>query len=197
VNLGVARVRSQRAGHTGGSEVQGRTPEPRYLAVGQIVGAHGLYGELKVEVLSEDPHRFGVLQRVYVGPEDQEPVRRKIEGYRLHKGRVLLKLEDCDDRSTAETLRGYLVQVPLEEATPLEDGEYYEHQIVGLDVWTVSEELLGQVAEIIYTPANDVYVVGRAGHNGREILIPAIEGVIVEVDLQAGRLVVNLPDGLL
>jgi 16S rRNA processing protein RimM len=196
VDLGLAHVKPQTVEQAGGSEMQRRISEPRYLAVGEIIGAHGLYGELRVEVLAEDPHRFGSLQRVYVGLEDQEPVPRRIEGYRVHKGRVLLKLENCDDRSTAEALRGYLVQVPLEEATPLEEGEYYEHQIVGLEVWTTSEESLGQVVEMLYTPANDVYVVRQGAGNGREILIPAIEGVVVEVDLQAGRLLVELPDGL-
>ncbi len=177
--------------------MQGRTPEPRYVAVGQVVGVHGLHGELKVKVLTRDPHRLGLSQRVYMGLEDEEPVPWAVEGYRLHQGRVLLKLKGCDDRNTAETLRGYAVQVPLEEAIPLEEGEYYEHQIVGLDVWTVSEELLGQVVEIIYTPANDVYVVRRAASNGREILIPAIDSVVLKVDLEAGRLLVDLPDGLL
>jgi len=166
------------------------------LAVGQVVGVHGLRGELAVGILAEDPHRFAQLERVYVGMEGQEPIAWQLEGSRVHKGRALLKLKGCDDRATAETLRGYLVQIPAEEATPLEEGEYYEHQIVGLDVWTVSEELLGQVVEIIYTPANDVYVVHDTATSGREILIPAIEDVVLQVDLEAGRLLVDLPEGL-
>jgi 16S rRNA processing protein RimM len=117
-----------------------------------------------------------------------------MEGFRLHQGRVLLKLEGCDDRTAAEALRGAFVQVPIEEAIPLDEGEYYEHQIVGLAVWTAKGEALGEVVEILYTGANDVYVV--RGLDRSEILIPAIAGVILKVDLEAGRLVVELPEGL-
>jgi 16S rRNA processing protein RimM len=177
-----------------GSGRQGRAPEPRYLAIGQIIGAHGLGGELKVALLTQEPTRFGWLKRVYVGREEEEPLPQKMEGFRLHQGRVLLKLEGCDDRTAAEALRGAFVQVPIEEAIPLKEGEYYEHQIVGLAVWTAKGEALGEVVEILYTGANDVYVV--RGLDRSEILIPAIAGVILKVDLEAGRLVVELPEGL-
>ncbi len=179
-----------------GSGGQGRPPEPRFLAVGQIVGAHGLCGELKVELLTDDPHRFRLLKRVFVGLEDQEPVVWLLEGYRLHKGRALLKLAHCDDREAAQALLGYLVQVPLAEAIPLEEGEYFEHQILGLNVRTPAGEQLGEVLEILYTGANEVYVVRGTGPEGRDILIPAIEEVVLEVDLDGGWLIVELPEGL-
>ncbi len=166
------------------------------MAIGQVVGVHGVRGEVKVEILTEDPHRFGRLQRVFVGPDGQEPAPWPLEGYRLHQGRALLKLQGCDDRNRAETLRGFLVQVPLEEAIRLEEGEYYEHQILGLEVWTGTGEFLGQVVDILYTGANDVYVVRGSGPAGDELLLPAIADVIREVDLEAGRLVVELLDGL-
>lgn len=172
-------------------------PEPHYLAVGQVVGVHGLRGELKVEILTDDPHRFRRLRRVFVGREDEEPVPRRLQGYRLHQGRALLKLEGCDDRAAAEALRGMLIQVPFKEALPLQEGEYYEHQIVGLSVWTTAGEHLGSVAEILYTGANDVYVVHSTAPDRREILLPAIVQVVRQVDLDAGRLIVELPDGLL
>lgn len=180
-----------------GSGERGRASEPRFLAIGHVVGVHGIRGELKVELLTQDPHRFSQLERVFVGLEGQEPVPWALEAYRLHKGRALLKLAQCNDRSTAETLRGYLIQVPFSEAIPLEENEYYEHQIVDLDVWTVGGEHLGQVVEIIYTGANEVYVVRSVDPQRREILIPAIEGVVLTVDLEASRLVVELPPGLL
>lgn len=173
-----------------------RPPEPRFLAVGQIVGVHGVRGELKVDLLTEDPHRFRLLKRVFLGLEGEEPVPWPLMGYRLHKGRALLKLANCDDRTAAETLRGYLVLVPREEAIPLEEGEYFEHQILGLEVWTPVGEHLGKVVEILYTGANDVYVVHSAGPARHEILIPAIEEVVLEFDLDGGRLVVELPEGL-
>ena len=179
-----------------GSGAQERIPEPRYLAVGLVVGAHGLRGELKVKLLTDDPHRFGRLDRVFIGLEGTQPVPRPLVSYRLHRGRALLRLQGCDDRVAAETLRGYLVQVPLDEAILLEEGEYFEHQILGLDVWTISGRDLGRVTEIIYTGANEVYVVRGTGADRRELLIPAIKDVVLEVDPDAGRLVVELPQGL-
>jgi len=179
-----------------GSGVQGRPPAPRYLAVGLIVGAHGLRGELKVQLLTDDPHRFGQLERVLLGVEDAEPAPWPLASYRLHKGRALLQLEGCSDRTTAEALRGYLVQVPFAEAIPLEEGQYFEHQIMGLEVRTASGDCLGTVDEIIHTGSNQVYVVRGAGPDLHELLIPAISGVVLEVDLEAGWLVVELPQGL-
>jgi 16S rRNA processing protein RimM len=183
-------------GQIRGSGGQGRSPEPRFLTIGLVVGAHGLRGELKVAILTDDPQRFGLLDRVFVGQEDENPVARAIEGFRLHKGRALLRLEGCYDRTAAEALRGYLVQIPSEEALPLKEGEYYEHQILGLEVWTASGEYLGELVEIIYTGANDVYVVQPADANGKDILVPALEDVVLDVDPDAGRLVVELPEGL-
>jgi 16S rRNA processing protein RimM len=179
-----------------GSGEQGRAPEPRFLIVGQVVGLHGVRGELKVDILTEDPHRFGQLREVFVGLNDEEPEAWVLQGYRLHKGYALLKLANCDDRETAENLRGTLIQIPREMAKPLEEGEYYEHQIIGLDVWTVAGEHLGKVVEILYTGANDVYVVQSTVSARREILLPAIADVVLEVDLAGGRMVVQVPEGL-
>jgi 16S rRNA processing protein RimM len=180
-----------------GSGEQRRAPEPRFLVIGQVVGAHGVRGELKVQILTEDAQRFGLLEQVLLGLEDEEPVAWPLEGYRLHRGRALLKLRGCDDRSAAVAMRGYLVQVPREEAIPLEEGEYFEHQILGLEVWTAAGEPLGEVVDILYTAANEVYVVQGPNLGQRELLIPAIEDVVLEVDLEAGRLVVELLEGLL
>jgi len=165
------------------------------LAVGRIVGVHGVRGEVKAQILTQDPHRFRLLKRVFIGLEGQEPTPWKLEGYRLHKGQVLLKLGGCEDRNTAETFRWRLVQVPLEEALPLDEDEVYEYQILGLTVWTQDGEPLGTIKEIIETGANDVLVLSSPDRG--EILVPAIDEVILEVDLDAGRVVVALPDGLL
>jgi len=167
------------------------------LAVGQVAGAHGIRGEIKVAVLTDDPQRFGQLSQVWLGRDEQEPTPWALEGFRLHKGRALLKLKGCDDRSMAESLRPNLVLIPLEKAIPLEEDEYYEHQIVGLEVWMVSGERLGEIEEILYTGANEVYVVRGDEPDRQEILIPAIEEVIREIDLEAGRLTIEPLEGLL
>jgi 16S rRNA processing protein RimM len=153
-----------------------------------------LRGELKVNIVTEDPHRFALLDHVFLGLEGQEPMPWRLASYRLHKGRALLSVEGVADREAAAALRGYLVQVPIEYAIPLEEDEYYEHQILGLGVESDEGEVLGEVIEVLYTGANEVYVV-RAD-DGREILIPAIEPVVREVDLEEGRMVVHLMEGL-
>ena len=178
-----------------GSGGRDRAPEPRFLTVGQVVGAHGVGGELKVEILSDDPQRFARLRRVFLGPDDEQPVACRVESTRLHGSQVLIKLEGCDDRTAALARRGTLLFVPLAEAIPLAEDEYFEHQIVGLEVWTDAGEFLGKVADILYTRANEVYVVQDASTR-REILLPAIEEVIRAIDLEAGRLVVHLMEGL-
>ena len=182
--------------------MQRRAPEPRYLAVGQIIGVHGVHGEVKATILTDDPSRFDFLTHVFVGPDGAEPVAYGLEGYRLHQKWLLIKLEGVDDRNRAETLRGQLVQVSIEEAVPLAADEYYEHQIIGLEVWTTDGQDLGQVVEILYTRAHQVYVVQSADVQSaqgsrREILIPAVASVVREVNLETGRLLVELPEGLL
>ena len=165
--------------------------EPRYLVIGRVARPWGIRGEVKVEVMTDFPDRFSLLRKVYLGPE---AVPFALDSSRLHKGAALLKLEGCHDRTSVEKLRGQLVQIPIEEAVPLEQDEYYEHQIIGLAVWTTEGERLGTVDEVISTGANDVYVVrGKE----REILIPAIEGVVLEISLAQGRLVVELMEGLI
>jgi len=144
-----------------------------------------------VEIITDFPDRFSLLRKVYLGPK---AVPFALEGFRLHGGAALLKLEGCHDRAAVEKLRGQWVQIPIEEAMPLEKDEYYEHQIVGLAVWTAAGEQLGTVDEIISTGANDVYVVRG---ERREILIPAIEDVVLEINLTQGRLVVELMEGLI
>jgi len=113
---------------------------------------------------------------------------------RVHESQVLLTLVGVDDRDAAEALRGQWIYVAIEDALPLGEGEYYHFQIVGLQVITAEGEALGRVSEILPTGANDVYVI--QGPRG-EILVPALEGVILNVDLPNGRMIVRLPEGLL
>jgi 16S rRNA processing protein RimM len=118
----------------------------------------------------------------------------EVERVRLHSGAALLKLAGCDDRDAAEALRGMLVQVPIEHAVQLEEGEYYQHQVVGLEVETVDGEPLGRLVEVLETGANDVYIV--LGPRG-EILIPALSAVVQRIDLDDGRMIVHPLPGLL
>ncbi len=168
----------------------GRQNRPSHLVIGRILAPHGAKGEVQAEILTDFPDRFGLLQTLYLG-EELDPV--SVEGHRFHKHRVILKLAGCEDRNDVGALRGKLIYVPVEEAMPLEEDEYYLYQILGLEVWTTEGEFLGCVDEILFTGGNDVYIV----RNGdEEVLIPAISDVVKEVDISKGRLTVQLMEGL-
>jgi 16S rRNA processing protein RimM len=158
------------------------------------VRPHGLGGALRCRILSEHPERFASLPRVYAG----DPLRlyrvrsARLEGERA--GTVLITLAGVSTLEQAEALRGSYLWVREADAVPLGPGEYYSHQIVGLEVFTTAGEPLGRVREILSTGANDVYIV--EGPRG-EILLPAIASVVKEIDVAAGRMRVELLEGLL
>ncbi len=173
-----------------------RSPEPRYLAVGRILRPHGIRGEVRVGVVTDFPERLGEHTDFYLArPESPELARRySVENLRWHRDVLLLKLRGCDDRNAAEELRGLLVQIPIEDAVPLEEGEYYHYQLIGVRVETADGEWLGQIAEVLKTGANDVYVV--RGPRG-EVLLPAVADVVLELDLDAERMVIHPLPGML
>jgi 16S rRNA processing protein RimM len=183
---------------SGYDEGSGRVhaPEPRYLAVGRVLRPHGVRGELRVKVVTDYPERLGQRTSFYLAhPNSPEAVRcYPVEKLRLHKEALLLKLVGCDSRNAAEELRGMLVQIPIEEAVPLEEGEYYHFQLIGVRVETECGEMLGQVVEILETGANDVYIV--RGPRG-EVLLPAVGEVVLKLDLKLKRMMVRLLPGML
>jgi len=164
----------------------------RYLAIGRVAGAFGVRGEVKVEVHTDFPERFHQLKRVYLG-EGDEPRPVVVLGARQHKRHFLLRLEGCSDRTAAEKLRGRWLYIPVEEAMPLEEDEYYVHEVLGLRVETVADEFLGYVQEVIFTGANEVFVVRKGDE---ELLIPVLDDVVLEIDRPRERILVALPPGL-
>ena len=169
-----------------------KQPEPRYLAVGRVLRPHGIRGELRVQVFTDFPEHLAEILHVYVGPSYR---RLAIERVRLHQERILLKLGGYGDRNAAETLRDQTVYIAIEDAVPLEEEEYYHFQVVGMQVVTEAGEALGEIVEVLAPPgANDVFVV----HGPRgEILIPAIEDAVREIDFDAMRIVIIPMPGLL
>jgi 16S rRNA processing protein RimM len=113
----------------------------------------------------------------------------------MHQGYALLRFHGVGDRNAADLLRQLWVMIPLDEAVPLGEGEFYIFQMIGLDVRTEDGRSLGQITEVLETGANDVYVVDGAEYG--EVLIPATEETILEIDIEVGFVVVRLPDGLL
>ncbi|MBN1994611.1 MAG: 16S rRNA processing protein RimM [Anaerolineae bacterium] len=168
-------------------------PELHYLAIGKVVRAHGLRGEVSIAVLTEFPERFKTTEWVYLG-DQFEATAYRLESFRWHKQNVLLTLAGVTDRTQAEQLKGQFVQVPVEQAVPLPEDAYYFYQLIGLDVVTIAGQHLGIVTDIVETGANDVYVVE---HDGQEILLPAIADVVKSIDLETGQMVVEVIEGLI
>ena len=178
---------NRQSNHTGSP-----TPgEPVFVIVGQLRKAHGVHGEILMETLTDFPQRLRAGKTVFVG-ENHEPMtiqtRRAVE-----KG-LLLTFTGFNDCDQVSVLTNRNVFVRTDSLPPLPAGEYYHHQLIGLSVTSDAGERLGQVVEIIETGANDVYVV--RSEDGKEILLPAIESVILKVDLRAGTISVRPPEWL-
>jgi 16S rRNA processing protein RimM len=165
-----------------------------YMAVGMITSAHGLRGEVKVELHTDFPERFAPDVVVYLGEALEKAT---ISAARPHQGQMLMQFHGVDDRTAADELRGLWLFIPEEEAVELEEDTYFVHDIIGLSVQTTEGKLLGTVEEVLFTGANEVYVVATPDEPRREILLPAIADVIKEVNLEEGILTVELLPGLL
>lgn len=166
--------------------------EPRFLVIGEVIKPHGVRGELRVTPHTDNPQRFLALQRVFVGRED--PQSMDVTAVRFHQNQVLLSLAGVTTRDAAEALRGAWLQVPLSEAVPLAEDEYFLYELEGLAVYADTGEHLGELVEVLETKANNVFVV--RGERG-EILLPDIDEVIREIDFDNGRITVHLLPGLL
>ena len=169
---------------------------PEYLVVGEVLRPHGVQGELRVRLLTDYPERIAELKTLYLGAGPDAPLKPyPVEGMRLHLEYGLLKLHGINSRTKADRLRGLFIMVDIEHAVPLEEGEFYLYELLGLKVRTVDGETLGTITEVIETGANDVYVVDSPRY--REVLIPATDETIIETDIEAGVVTVKLPEGLL
>ncbi|GKS80886.1 ribosome maturation factor RimM [Ligilactobacillus pabuli] len=166
-----------------------------YFNVGEIVNTHGIRGEVKVLATTDfAAERFAPGEILYVKQGSQKPVKLTVKSHRQHKQFDLLTFEEITNINEAEQYKGSQLQVTEQQQTPLEDGDYYYRQIIGLEVYSLEDELLGKISEVMETGANDVWVVRRP--NGKEVLLPAIKDVIQKVDLDKQRVIVDWLEGL-
>ncbi len=161
------------------------------VLIGVVVGAHSRTGEVRVVPETDFPERFAGLPTVFVKRPDEGKVM-VLTGSRLHqgKGQVILKFAGIGDREAASQLRGAELYITRQQLMPLADGQYYQFELLGLEVVTTTGEALGPVTEIKRTGANDVYVTERA-------LIPAIDSVVKEIDLDRQRIIIEPMEGLI
>lgn len=156
-----------------------------------MLGPHGRFGELRVRPLTDNPERFRPGSVMYLRAQ-----RYTVESARAAGHNLLVKLQGVDSLAAAKPLTGGSLEVPESDVPPPPEGTYYYFQVLDLDVFDGNGEHLGQVAEVLSTGSNDVYIVRSEGASAHELLVPAIEDVVVSVDLEKRRMTVELPEGL-
>ncbi|WP_148133795.1 ribosome maturation factor RimM [Candidatus Formimonas warabiya] len=161
------------------------------ITIGKIIAAHGVHGEVKVQPLTDFPRRFKKTKKVWV---DAVNHYLDIEQVREQQDLFLIKFCGFDHREEAEKLKNSLVQVDPDQVAKLPPGHFFHFQIIGLDVYDADSQHLGQVKEILETGANDVYVVKR--ENKKDLLLPALKSVVLAIDVDHQKMVVELPRGL-
>ncbi len=157
------------------------------ITIGKVGAPHGIHGELRIIPLTDFLERFETMREVQVGDE-----LLHIESVKYHKNLVLMRFREYPVREKAQELTGKLLTVDRSEAAPLEEGEFYTFDIIGLHVFDEAGQELGVVENVLRTGSNDVYQ--TRGLDGREILIPALKSVVHAIDIHGGRMVVELPE---
>ena len=164
-----------------------------YFEVGQIVNTFGIKGQLKVKPFTDDMERFEELKTLYICKKN-EMKKVEIEDVKYNKQCVLLKVKGIEDLTEAEKYKGLFLKIDRKDAKKLPKDTYFIADILGLEVYTDEGELLGKVDDIFPTGANDVYVV--KDELGKQILLPSIPEVLKEIDLEKGKVIVHLIEGL-
>ena len=164
-----------------------------FVIIGRVIKAHGILGEVKVQQISNIAGRFKSLSEVILELINGEFVQYEIEYSKICGETVFLKLNGINNRDDAEKLRGANVNVTLDNIAPLDDDSYYIFDLEGLDVFDLDNKKIGFVKRVEEYPANDVIVIEK---ETEEIMIPAIKEFVIEVDLKANKIIVNLSKDL-
>lgn len=165
-----------------------------FVVIGKVLRPHGLRGDVKVLPFTDDPSRFRLLSKVYLRKTEDDAGLFNVEGIRLQKNYVLLKLKELRSIEQAEQLRGAEILILRRDCLPLPSDAFYIFDLIGARVITTDDVEIGVVADVLEYPANDVYVV-RSGEN--EILIPAVSQIVKQVDIAKATIVIEAMDGLL
>ncbi|MEU6987804.1 ribosome maturation factor RimM [Streptomyces sp. NPDC046324] len=165
------------------------------LVVARVGRAHGIKGEVTVEVRTDEPElRLSPGAVLLTDPASAGPLT--IETGRVHSGRLLLRFEGVRDRTGAEALRNTLLIADVDpDEMPEGDDEYYDHQLMDLDVVLADGTEVGRITEITHLPSQDLFIVERP--DGTELMIPFVEEIVTEIDLEQQRAVIAPPPGLI
>ena len=172
-----------------GSPIAG---EPVYLIVGYLRRAHGVRGEMVMEIQTDFPERLKPKKKVFVGKHYQPMI---IASVRNQREGLLIKLNGIDTPEDAARYNNQLVYVTAADRPPLPKGQFYIHELIGFDVEDEEDKSIGTLSDIMQTGANDVYVVTRV--DGSELLLPVISSVVLDIDADRRLIRVHLLDGLI
>lgn len=164
-----------------------------YFEIGQIVNTFGVKGQVKVKPFTNDVEQFETLGKILV-VKSKETIEMKILEVKYHKDMVILKLEGIEDMNMAEKYKGCYIKIHRSNARQLEEGEYFIADIIGSDVYTDTDKYLGKVEDIYNTGSNDIYVI--KDELGKQILLPAIKEVLLDIDVENQKVTVHLLKGL-
>jgi 16S rRNA processing protein RimM len=167
------------------------------LVVGRVAKAHGITGEVVVEIRTDDPDtRFAPGTTLRAKPSRGGPERDYVvDSAREHSGRLLVRLDGVADRNAAESLKGTLFVVDTADLPPIEEpDEFYDHQLEGLRVVTTAGAQVGTVAEVLHTAAGELLSVRT---EDREVLVPFVSAIVTSVSLADQTIEIDPPDGLL
>lgn len=166
-----------------------------YLTVGKVVSSWGIKGHIKVEPSTDDIRRFKDLKEIYIKTTNGQ-VAYKVESVIFpQKTSVAMKLDSIQSKNEAEKLRGYYINVHRDDAVRLPKDSYFICDIIGLQVYTEDEVFIGEITDVLQTGANDVYIIQNEAK--KEVLIPAIKEVIIDIDLNKGTMLIRPLEGLL
>lgn len=166
------------------------TPEAEVrLAVGVITGVHGVRGELRLRLMTDDPEHLATVKRVYVGDAEE---RRRLVSFRFHGREALIRISGVETTEQARGLRGQIVRISAGDARPLEPGEFRLYQLIGLTAYDEFGSQIGTVIDLMETGANDVVVIEPVG-GGDALLLPFHPESVIEVEPTARRMIVRLP----
>jgi 16S rRNA processing protein RimM len=165
-----------------------------YVLIGEIIGTHGIKGSNKFRSYAESPDVFEPGRFILIRESSGRETSREISWVKHRSRTSLLSFKGVNDRNQAEILLGAELFIPKAELPQLENGSFYWFDLIGIEVFTTEEVYLGRIESIIETGSNDVYVVKN---RQKEVLIPALESVIIAVDLEQKRMQVDLPEGLI
>ena len=165
-----------------------------YLQVGVISSTHGIKGEVNVYPTTDDVNRFKLLKQVTIDT-GKEQLILEIERLKFFKKFVILKFKGIDNINDVEQYRNCPLLVTRTEAVPLDEGEYFVADLIGLRVFTEEGQEFGVLKDVLKTGANDVYAVDSADHG--EVLLPATRQCIKEIDIASGKMTIHLMNGLI